>query len=370
MYKRYALFLFLILVSFFCFGQIQIVDYEDNSSIPFVHIITDDGKLLGTSNIEGFLDTSNFQKFVLDGNSVITIHHVSYSNLQIKFNSLLKEDTIILTPRKVLLPEVFVRKKKDEPVFLAIKGYYRSYQLENGIPKYFTDGIVVYYIPNKRNGILKNISLENRSFRNEDLLKKERNRKVSVNIGAAGIPYIDNKTAIENLHKKYSIIEESEQRYRIEKENVRVGIANYDSSRKLFEVNIDFIAPKNEKVKTILNYTSKILKTDITENYSSIGFWSIKKEELINRKEYRKIMFKHDKDKNFVEIDVIHEFYVIERQVVYKSDLKNIKMSNHFGLIRSTSYSDRYWEKLKNYDIPELSENIEKLLGKELIPYN
>ena len=70
------------------------------------------------------------------------------------------------------------------------------------------------------------------------------------------------------------------------------------------------------------------------------------------------------------EIDVIHEFYVLEKEFLFKSDLKNVEISDHFGLLQSTKYSDEYWKNATKNGIPELSVNIRKLLGKELTPYN
>ncbi len=369
MAKIFIVFFLIIQTTVLCFSQVQIVDSQNNSPVPFVHLISGDGKLLGTSNINGVLDSTVCKMFIADSNSVITFHHVSYNNLQIESKLLSQKDSIFLNVRDVLLPEVNVTRKGNEPQYVAIKGYYRSYQLDNNIPKYFTDGIVVYYISLKKN-ILKNRVLEHRSFRNEELINSEKKRKVSITIAAAGIPYIESKTIIDNLDHSYSTVKELGENYAIFKEEDKVGMVEFDSLKKIFKVSIDLIAPEKEKVKKLFNYTSTMLKTEITEDYSSASFSSISKGDLLSRKEYRKMLFKHDKEKESDEIDVIHEFYVLEKEFLFKSDLKNVEISDHFGLLQSTKYSDEYWENVTKNGVPELSVNIRKLLGKDLTPYN
>jgi len=148
-----------------------------------------------------------------------------------------------------------------------------------------------------------------------------------------------------------------------------VGLISHDKQSNLVQVNIDLIAPEKEIVGSIFNYTSKRTIIDITENYSSTDITNLVKDDLLNRKEYRKIFFKHKKDKNFVEIDVLHEFYVFDKQYLYKSDLKGVDLSPNFGLKESSNYTDEYWNELQKHNIPKLPEQIENLLGKILEKY-
>lgn len=370
MLKRLIVSLFALFLAITCDSQIRIVDKETYGAVPFAHVINENGKLIGTTNIDGILIKSEIFKEPVNNNSIVSIQHISYKNYQIELNTLLLGDTIFLLPNNIFLPEVTVKKRNTDPQYLAITGYFRSYQLNNGIPKFFTDGIVVYYIPLGRKKELKNSVLHNRSFRNEKLIQQEKKRSVKMEMVCAGIPYIKAETIIQDLDKTYSVVKETADNYRIENKNEKVGLLLRDSLNANITISIDLIAPEQKKVKTFLNYTSEILETNIIENYSSADIKSFSKNDLLTRKEYRKIAFKHKKENDFTEIEVIHEFYVLGKEIVYQSELKKIEVSNHFGLIRSTNFSQEYWAKLPKYNIPEISPNIENLFGKELILYD
>jgi hypothetical protein len=86
---------------------------------------------------------------------------------------------------------------------------------------------------------------------------------------------------------------------------------------------------------------------------------------MVNRKEYRKILFKHKQEKSFAEIDVFHEFCVVDVSFITKREYKKVNTTKHFGLKQSTFYSTDYWEK-SFFKIPT---NIKKCIGEKLIAY-
>lgn len=355
---------FLVLICNYSIAQIHIVDSIDNAPIPFVHIISENGIIIGTSNIGGIIDIQNNVSIQNVKNSSISFHHISYQNKDVEVNSLSNTDTIKLNQRDVLISEIKVTNK-SEPVYLVLKGFFRSYQIENGTPKYYTDGIVEYYISKNK---LKNRVIMNRSFRNKKLVEADKKRINTIRMIVACTPYINAKPQIDELNSDYSFETINDKKI-IKKENVNVGLMNLDKQSGLIELNIDLIAPAKESVSSLFNYTSKITSINITENYSSSDLTNIQKDDLINRKEYRKIFFKHKKDKGFIEIDALHEFYVFEKKYLYKSDLKEVDHSNNFSLKESSSYSTEYWNELNKYSIEKLPSDIEKLLGTTLEGY-
>lgn len=305
----------------------------------------------------------------MNDSSVIIIQHISYDNLAISYDHLKNIKIIRLNRTQNNLPEVtVVGSKYNKPEILVLKGYYRSYQLEDSIPKYYTDGIVEYYISKKRKKGLKNRVIEYRSYRNEELVKKEKQRANMVSMVVAGVPYINSLTIIDDLDKNYSIQQLSDHQI-IKRDNSTVGIIRTNKPLNRVQIDIDLIAPQKEKTRSLFKYTSKITHINITENYSFQGLSKLSKDNLESRKEYRQIYFKHKKDKDFVEIDVIHEFYVLEKRYLTKEELKDIKTSSFFGLQRSHSYSHEYWKDLDKNHIPKLNKNIENLLGTKLKLY-
>ena len=125
------------------FSQLIVADNETKAIIPFVHFIGDEGSLLTTSNIKGVVewgDTISTKKLN------VSVAHISYGSIDVDFNKLLKLDTLFLKERFVNLPEIVIKEKEGRKYYVKLHGYYRSYQIENGIPKYYCDGIVDYYI--------------------------------------------------------------------------------------------------------------------------------------------------------------------------------------------------------------------------------
>lgn len=355
---------FLVLICNYSIAQIHIVDSVDKTSIPFVHVISDSGTIIGTSDIDGVIDFQDNLSLKKENKTSVSLHHISYQNRKVEINSLIDADTVVLTPKNVLIPEIII-SNKSEPVYLVLKGFFRSYQVENGLPKYYTDGIVEYYISKNQ---LKNRVIQHRSYRNKTMVEAEKKRINTVGITAACTPFINVKTQMDELNGDYTI-ETINNKKIIKKENVNVGFLNCDKQSGLIQLNIDLIAPEKEKTRSLFHYISKIASINITENYFSTDVANIRKEHLVNRKEYRKIYFKHKKDKDFIEIDALHEFYVFEKKYLYKSELQGVDNSNNFSLKESCNYTTDYWNELDKYGIEKLPLDLEKLLGTTLEKY-
>ena len=60
------------------------------------------------------------------------------------------------------------------PHYVRLKGYYRSFQTNDSIMKYYNDGIVVYYI-NLKNGKIDLFSCSNRTLHNSKLVAEDKN---------------------------------------------------------------------------------------------------------------------------------------------------------------------------------------------------
>ena len=137
---KFVYFNILLFVCNISFAQTHIVDIDDNAPIPFIHVISDKGTIVGTSNIDGVIDLKSISAVT----GSVSFHHISYQSKEIKMENLIKSDTIKLTKNNFMMPEIVITDKSLKPVYLLLKGFYRSYQIENGIPKYYTDGIVEF----------------------------------------------------------------------------------------------------------------------------------------------------------------------------------------------------------------------------------
>lgn len=84
---------------------------------------------------------------------------------------------LLLLPLKVLgqvkLQDVTISGK--QPKFVRLKGYYRSYQHNDSLLKYYVDGIVEYYI-NLKNEKVYLRKYGCRYLRNKELISKDKKR--------------------------------------------------------------------------------------------------------------------------------------------------------------------------------------------------
>ncbi|MDD4971354.1 MAG: hypothetical protein PHT07_18140 [Paludibacter sp.] len=363
--KFYFILLF-ILSNQFVFSQLKVIDSTNGEPIAFAHFIVEEGKLGTSSDINGIVSMTEIEKKIKDPTSKVTIQHIAYDNFEISFQELKMLSTIYLKERNIKLQELIITPSRKCD-YIVFKGYFRSYQLENGVPKYFTDGIVEYYVPQKGNNFKFRI-LEYRSFRNQVLIDQLIKRKTTIVMKLAGVPYIESGALIDDLNKKFTykdIIDGRE----IQKNKFKVGYVKLNAKKGIVQISIDRIMPKIEEIHSIFGYTSRIRNIEITENYISNNILEITKDKLESRKEYRKIFFKHKKDLSEIEIDGIHEFYVMEKRYINKEDIKGIKLTSDTSLKESHSYSYEYWNDLGKFKIPLLSKQIENELGKMLIMY-
>ena len=366
MNKTTAIVLLLSLFYQLSYSQSKIVDSKTGEAVAFAHLIIDGGKLGAASDINGMVSISEIERIVKDTTAVITIQHLGYDNLEISLQALKQSDIIRLNGRDIVLPEVTVSPTADYD-HIVLKGYFRSYQTDDKELKYYTDGIVEYYFPRKKKQFWVNL-LEHRSFRNQVLIDQTKQRSAMVIMTVAGIPYMDGNTIIDELNKKYTFTDAANGQD-IMKSNSKVGYIRKNENENTVQINIDKILPEKEEVHSLFGYTSRIQHIEITENYISDNFQSPKIDDLESRKEYREIIFGHKKDTAEVAIEVIHEFYVMERKYVTKKEIKELELSAYSGLRESSEYTYEYWKDLTRYGIPPLSRQIEEELGKSLTRY-
>ena len=362
-----------LLTLLFCFlilgakAQIRLTDQTDNQPVAFAHLLTDDGKLAATSDINGIVDTTHLSQTLLMGNHHISIQQIAYETLELSSAELRNSTILKLQRRIILLPEVTVGKASKEIQYLVLKGYFRGYHLEDGTPKYYTDGIGEYYIEPNGKGV-KFRMLEYRTFRNETQLAKTKKRTVMVVIGLACTPYFrSGKVFTDRLGNDYAM-SPTNSGADILKKTSKVGFARTNTSSGCIQANVDVLAPKKEKDFKLFNYTCRIVSSEQTEVYRTTDLNQLTFDNLESFTQSRRVMFKHKTDPAETDNTGINEFYVYEASLVPKSTLKGIKFSG-YGLRHSHSYTHNYWEELPKHHIPPLSRNIEEALGKSLIIY-
>lgn len=333
--------------------QVKVLDKEDNSVIPFVHFISSKGSLLATSNLKGEVFFSE-QKI----NDTLAVQHLSYQRIKVSTENLKPLDTIFLEKKVQYLSEVVVEPKSDNFV-TVLKGYFRSYEINDDIPKFYTDGLVEYYIMRNK---IKMMLLNYRAYENEELIKREKRRTNMVVMRLATIPRIDDNSLREIIKtKKYITNDISVDVGEILKDSSIVGKIEHKVDSDKIILNMDLIKPNSSKSKTMFGYTSTILNNEVTEVYSS----NLLKEDILQIKQYRQILFKHKKDTTFIKLEGIDELFITDKFYTSKKEFKKIK-SFSYAFPESSSYKYEYWKNLKETNIPQLNENIEKTIKETL----
>lgn len=139
---------------------------------------------------------------------------------------------LLLLPLKVLgqvkLQDVTINSK--QPKFVRLKGYFRSYQHNDSLLKYYEDGIVEYYI-NLKNEKVYLRKYGCRYLRNEELISKDKKRAFMLSDQATFRPWPEGISFIEECRKKYTIQDSANVGY-IKKDSQTIGRITTDSIRK------------------------------------------------------------------------------------------------------------------------------------------
>lgn len=356
----------LFLCSIKAHSQVKIID-EAHNPIPYAYIISSRGVVEGISDLNGNIAFDKNNTSVHERDS-IEISHISYKRKKLIWNDFISKKQISLIENKLTLKDVIVRAKKTDE-YLVLKGYFRSYQLNGKIPCAFMDGIVECFIlVNKKSNRLRLHLIENRTFRNPDLYDLKLKRNGGTAGDRTGPSYIISKNILSEL-EGYRLIDSTDLDCKILYKNDTIGKICNNVSQNQFKVVADVISPKRSYSRSLMDYHVKFVWHTVTEIYKKTAgtVWD-NQSNLLTHIEYQNQMVSQGTKMKPVQVESIHEFYVLEKRYIQKSEIKNINMSGFTGP-RGTKLVSTFWEKLEEQGIPETPDYINKLLGKTLVMY-
>ena len=108
--------------------KIQVVD-DEGLGVPLASILTEDGVMIGTTNLDGFFDMAGAQKVV--------VTHVAYKPLTISAATI-KNGRVIMEDQDYSIGEITITPKK----YIYVETYYRVYVYRNDSLCYFLTGIM------------------------------------------------------------------------------------------------------------------------------------------------------------------------------------------------------------------------------------
>lgn len=346
-------------------GQTVLRVAETNEIIPHAHILNTDGQIVGITGLDGII--SIFPDNADDVDS-ISFEHISYLPGKTTIKDLNNQVSFFLYPEIKELPEIsiFANKHYD---FTVIKGYYRSYQLNEKTPVYYSDGIIEYYIPFNEKGKVKYGLHHNRSFKNDEYLNSEKNRSISLTMKTAGIfnyshywiPYLGSDYRVFTETGKDNLVHDM-------KNNI-VGKVMMHPELNITDVYIDCLAPDTIQTHSLFGYTSVINQHIFSQRLHTKDIMNADIGCAESFKVLRQMDFKYKKDVHYTRIECIDEFYVIEIYRISKKEIKKQKLSSSYTLLPSSDTGNFEWLTNPQYNIPTLNHAIQKQLHQELVVF-
>ena len=109
--------------------QLQVVD-ADGEPVAFVCVTTENGVLVGTTDIDGWLDDAK-------GNTTLCLSHVAYEPKTVRLADV-RDGKILLNKIGLEIPEVVVKPKE----LLYVQTYFRLISFDEDGPIYYRAGVV------------------------------------------------------------------------------------------------------------------------------------------------------------------------------------------------------------------------------------
>lgn len=303
---------------------------DKGQAISYVNVIDENGVILGTTSLNGALLVEK------NTDTTVSLNHPLYER---KVLNKIENKTYYLKLKENTLEEIVFSGNKKEYDYIILKGFFRSYQTENAISKYYSDGIVEYYIPNseKEDKIKSNV-IEYRVFENDSI--KEEKKIVAISIDDFGLPYLS-KNTLNNTGGSTTLD--------ITHNNNRITL-----SKELIE---------KKKTFNFIGYQIQIISNIKIEEHNSNKMPSSQKN-LIKSTQYIHQKIKHKKEDKFNDIESIYEFHLLEKSNCSKSEFKKKKRKfMNFNKAKSF-YQTPYWENtFKTLDV--INENLYKALKEK-----
>ncbi|MFV0531775.1 MAG: hypothetical protein ACK5MD_10125 [Flavobacteriales bacterium] len=245
-----------------------------------------------------------------------------------------------LSPLENTLDEVVFTPNENKD-YTILRGFFRSYQTEDAVAKYYSDGIMEYYIPKDENKNIKQNVVEYRVFENKK--NQQKKRIVDVSIDNFNLPFL-NKKPLSHLENASNALE-----------------INYKNNHII--LSKDFIIDKT-KIFNLLGYRIQMINNIKIEEHNSDNL-PITQKELVKSIQYINLNFKHKKDDRYKNIETIYEFYTLEKTFCSNKEFKRKKRKFNTYHKSKSYYTDKYWEKI-NKNIPPLIKPIENQLYNNL----
>lgn len=357
--------LFIVSTQFSFAQQVVFLDMDTKLPIPFVNVYTNKGNLIALSNKDGQLEMLNKSKLSSAYPMQIRVQHIAYHTLAHQINNATKIDTVFLETSANRLDEVVVHAHPDAD-YLCLKGYFRSLETFDHKHKYFSDGIVVFYIPLKK-GSVKYRLVDYRIFQDSAVVNDYK-EKMWTYFQPARMVNLSSQKLIDRLDG-YTLKEESDSRTSILKNADEVGHISSNKDQQIVRYYLDKVLPDSVKLGKIFRLEAKVKHDVYLENYSFHPLPDLMPKNLLNVYELATGSIKRKAKDGHIPYETINEFFVMEQQFLSAKEYKILEPSltkNVYKTRDKSSFSNPFWEDLAAYNIQPINAGLASQLGQNL----
>lgn len=240
-----------ILINIFIKAQNLIIVDENKKAIPNVKALSENGEIIGISDLNGNLKLSNnnFKNLELFHNN----YNLSFVNPKSMNDSIILKDLNVKNIDEVII-------KSQNKKYLNLYAFFISYQLINNIPQSYTDGIIIYTLNTKSQKIKKEKIIKQRFFKNIEFLNQfyKENPNKTFSVGSNIVPFSFYEELINSNDVK------------LENNNIQVFEKNYkiDNDKNL-TIDIEYNSLANTKKQSLFGLKSEVTNHNVTEVFKS-----------------------------------------------------------------------------------------------------
>lgn len=330
-------------------GEVYVVDETDGGIVPYARITNEKEVTIGFTDGHGAFPGKDI------GEGKITVQHLAYLPKEVKGSQLGDGTLIRLTPRNYVLGEVKITPKDND--YIHLRTYFRSYQLNDSCLKYFKDGFADFFIKLKGKKVKRVVS-QSRVLENERLMSEDKKRANMLVDKYITTPYLEKSTLLEGLKEDGCVCQPDSALAFLYRDGAKVGVIKEDTVNGVCAVTYDALENKGEKKGSLFGYTTRLVYNYQTEVYKDASEYK-SYIDLICKRGYRKLFYKHKKDAKEQMIEVVDELYVLKGECVSADRMKE--------LVSDLESADSE-ASVGALEIPPLSEHLMRVLKTEMTP--
>ncbi len=362
--KYLILFLLTLLFAVQAYAQVLFVDQETKKPIAALSIYDANGQHIGLTDKDGIFYFKSEELHQQKTPFTVTTEHISYESQSIIITDISTNLVIELLPKSIPLDAIAINRAQAYVTVLT--GYYRNLETFDNKTKYFSDGIVSFYIPNQ-GGKVRYKLLDYRIYI-DDSVTQDFDAKMGPYFQIARLPKLNNKKLVDRI-KSYDLNITDPHNLILEKSTNEVGKIEISANDQTSTFYLDEVLPDTVQKTKIFRLEAKT-KSDVRlENYASITLEDLSAHNLISTHEHAIGSIKRKAEFGHIPYEGLVHFYVMARTGISQAEYKALSSSlesNVYKTEKISRYSYPFWEELEPYAIPTINKDLEIKLNSTM----